>query len=117
MVRYERDCDPATESCFLGCDDDECTSKYTYKYIYKHAANIFRECGADITDCPAAQVCSESEIDRTCRFEYCDPLSEDECAESKDAATQFNEDTDIENLILPQMNEAVSGSSTDMVAS
>jgi hypothetical protein len=28
IVMYEGDCDPYTESCFIGCEDDECTEEY-----------------------------------------------------------------------------------------
>lgn len=78
MVTYEADCNPATESCFVGCEDEECTSKYYYKYIYKYAANLYQQCGIDITDCSDAQICLPTEQDM-CYFKYCDPAI-DECS-------------------------------------
>ncbi len=93
QVTYEGDCDPLTESCFVGCEDEECTSEYYYKNVYKSASALYEQCGDNITDCEAAQVCLEAEGD-TCFFEYCIP-DEGECAvvESEGQAT-FKENLD-----------------------
>ncbi len=77
VVEYEVDCDPATQACFTGCDDDECTSTYAYALMQKRAPDIERECGVDITDCEAAQSCLEG--DTGCSVSYCDPESDGEC--------------------------------------
>lgn len=78
MVTYERDCDPATESCYIGCEDDECTEEYYYSLIEKYAADVYGECGPDITDCEAASVCLDEE--RSCTITYCDLEAGEECA-------------------------------------
>ena len=80
-IEYEGECDPAAESCFIGCEDDACETTYTYKLIERHAADTYRLCGADITDCEAASACEPGE--ETCSVTYCDPLLEgDGCAEA-----------------------------------
>lgn len=69
-VEYEGECDPETESCFEGCEDDECTQTYAYKIMTRHATELRDECGTDITECAAASTCPL--IDPTCSIEYCD---------------------------------------------
>ena len=79
IVGYEGNCDPATESCFVGCEDDECTSEYYYTKMQKYEPDLYAECGADITDCEEASVCLPN--DRDCSKTYCDSeTSEEECA-------------------------------------
>ena len=70
VVQYEGECDPKTESCFEGCEDDTCESIYPYKIIERQASSILSLCGPDITDCPDANVCTNDEME--CRIEYCD---------------------------------------------
>lgn len=89
VVEYEGECDPATESCFEGCEDDACEITYPYKSMQKYAADLRESCGPDITDCEAASECLPS--DRECTVAYCDPaeLGEDEAclvAEEEEAA-------------------------------
>ncbi|HEY0979221.1 MAG TPA: hypothetical protein VGE23_00020 [Candidatus Paceibacterota bacterium] len=78
MVSYEGECDPATESCFEGCEDDTCETTYPYTQMQKYAADLEASCGPDITDCEAASVCLPT--DRDCSITYCDAesLGEDE---------------------------------------
>ncbi len=71
LVSYEGNCDPTTESCFVGCEDDECTSEYYYTEIIKYAPDLEKECGINITDCEAANICLPT--DRECSITYCDP--------------------------------------------
>lgn len=70
MVSYEGACDPYTKSCFVGCDDEECSSEYYYTKIYRHARSIEAFCGTDITDCEAANNCQPGE--QSCSVNYCD---------------------------------------------
>jgi hypothetical protein len=70
MVSYEGDCDPYTEQCYIGCEDDECTEEYFYTIIQKHAVDLLNTCGDDINDCDDAYTCLES--DRECSITYCD---------------------------------------------
>lgn len=82
MVTYEGDCNPISESCFIGCEDEDCTSKYYYKNIYKHASILYEQCGADITDCTEAQLCLENELG-SCYFKYCEVGTDEGCATIK----------------------------------
>ena len=77
VVEYEADCDPATNSCFTGCDDDACTSTYYYALIQKRETDVHAECGPDITDCDAAQSCLPDDVG--CTLTYCDANNGDEC--------------------------------------
>lgn len=76
IVEYEGDCDPATQSCFFACEDEECSSVYYHSWMQKNNADLFTQCGPDITDCEAAFTCLST--DRHCTIEYCDS-STDEC--------------------------------------
>lgn len=80
MIRYEGECDPYTENCFIGCEDDECTIEYYFSDIYRHATDIHRLCGEDITDCEAANTCSAAE--KKCSITYCDISLENESCET-----------------------------------
>jgi hypothetical protein len=73
IMSYEGVCDPYTESCFVGCEDDECTEEYYYSNVQKYAADLYAMCGKDITDCEAANECLLG--DRNCSVTYCDPAS------------------------------------------
>lgn len=81
LVAYEGDCDPVTNSCFVGCEDEECTSEYYYSLVQKHAVTLEAECGVDITDCEAASICT-SDSDAECSITYCDPQLDGEACES-----------------------------------
>lgn len=68
IVEYEGICDPATNDCFIYCeDDDEC---YYYSIKTKYAPDLYSQCGEDITDCESAEVCFPN--DRNCSTTYCD---------------------------------------------
>lgn len=69
-VAYEGKCDPSTENCFLGCKDDECTEEYYYTLVEKYAADLYEQCGPNITDCDAASICLPGE--QACSVTYCD---------------------------------------------
>jgi len=70
VVAYEGECDPTTQECFIGCEDDECTEEYYYVLMQKYAADLYEQCGADITDCEAANECLDG--DRECSVTTCD---------------------------------------------
>jgi hypothetical protein len=83
IVEYEIDCDPEYYSCYVGCDDDECTSEYYYAVTKKYAKNLLAQCGEDITDCDYAQVCFPEE-GVSCQISYCDSTDkESECTTSE----------------------------------
>ena len=94
IVGYEGNCDPALESCFVGCEDDECTSKYYYTKMQKYEPDLYAECGADITDCENANICLQN--DRDCSIVYCDEkikTKDEECVpgvERPDAQSDEN---------------------------
>lgn len=85
MVGYEGVCDPATETCFVGCEDDECTEEYYYSKMVKYAPDLYKECGEDITDCEMANACLPG--DRDCSVTHCDPMTDgdDACAAMVDS--------------------------------
>jgi hypothetical protein len=78
-VAYEGECDPYEEDCFIGCDDEECTTEYYYTKVQKHAATVFAQCGEDITDCAAASVCLPEDT-LVCDITYCNSGTEEEGA-------------------------------------
>lgn len=91
-VAYEGMCDPITESCFIGCEDEECTVEYYYTQVEKYAPNLNAQCGNDITDCEDANVCLKEEGSQ-CSVTYCDPEADGEACET------FTEDSELESGI------------------
>lgn len=71
LVSYEAICDPQAQSCYVGCDNEDCSENYYYAIITRHANEIEALCGKDISDCSAADTCSADE--EQCAVEYCDP--------------------------------------------
>lgn len=90
-VEYEGECDPVTQSCFVGCEDEECTEEYYYSIIERHAIDIRNQCGPDITECAAAQICLEGEVG--CEILYCDSesLPEDESCDDVEGGVESDE--------------------------
>lgn len=80
IVEYEGFCEPEVSSCFVGCEDDECTTEYYYTIVTKNAPQLLEQCGADITDCDFAHICLPKG-DEGCSITYCDTLvdGEDAC--------------------------------------
>ncbi|HAS80437.1 MAG: hypothetical protein UR25_C0005G0065 [Candidatus Nomurabacteria bacterium GW2011_GWE1_32_28] len=70
IVEYEGVCDPLVDKCFIGCEDDACTTEYYYTLIQKYAHDLYKECGNDVTDCEEANICLPD--DRECSIVYCD---------------------------------------------
>jgi len=83
LVEYEQTCDPATETCFIGCDDDSCNKKYYYFKIQKYALDLHNQCGEDITDCESAKRCDSG--DHKCNVIYCNSVTEEgnNCSDPK----------------------------------
>ena len=89
-VAYEVDCDPETSSCYIGCEDDECTEVYYYNYIQRDADTIMNLCGPDITDCDAAAACGNDEPN--CSIEFCSVDEEcDLIFDTNDFSDEFEE--------------------------
>lgn len=84
MVGYEGKCDPVTQTCFIGCEGDECAEPYYYSEIEKYAADLYAQCGPDISNCPSAQMCQEGE--RACSITYCDSEIDGDMCEAEEAA-------------------------------
>lgn len=99
VVAYEGDCDPYTESCFIGCEDDECTEEYYYATIQKYAPNVEAQCGPDITDCDTAYECQPEDGDH-CEITYCDPATDGEeaCETLTEADLEETLDEEVENV-------------------
>jgi hypothetical protein len=76
MVSYEIDCSPYNESCFVGCEDEDCISEYYYSVVTRHASEIEKLCGQDITNCSEAESCAIGESQ--CTLSSCIP-EQDEC--------------------------------------
>jgi len=89
MVTYEGACDPATQDCYIGCDDDECTEEYYYSTVEKYAADVYAQCGPDITDCETASSCVAE--DRACSVTYCDIETEGDLCETLTEAADETE--------------------------
>ena len=79
IIKYEGECDPETQTCFLGCEDDGCTKNYYYSKVQKYASDVERECGKDITDCKEANTCLPG--DKKCSIVYCDSATNSECSQ------------------------------------
>lgn len=95
-VSYEGECDPVTQSCFVGCEDEICAEPYYYARIERTTAEIRSACGPDITDCDYAAACELS--DTGCTVTYCsaETLSfEEEC-----------EDMDTDDAAAPEEAQA-----------
>jgi hypothetical protein len=110
VVAYEGDCDPYTESCFIGCEDDECTKEYYYVTIQKYAPNVEAQCGTDITDCDAAYECLPEDGDQ-CEITYCDPAVDggEACETLTEADMEEEEEPDegAEDVSLDEESEEV----------
>ncbi len=92
LVSYEGDCDPYTETCFLYCEDDECTEPFYYSIIERKASEVFALCGTDVTLCDEAYECQENV--ETCSVTYCDiefDGKECEVLTEKDFTEDFND--------------------------
>jgi hypothetical protein len=79
LVSYEGDCDPYTQSCFVFCEDDECSDPFYFSIIERNAAEVYEKCGPDITDCDFAYECQPEAID--CSISFCDPSLDGENCE------------------------------------
>lgn len=78
LVSYEGDCDPAaSESCFVYCEDEECTDPFYYSIIERRASVVHELCGEDVSICDEAYWCSEDESE--CSITFCDPQTDGEC--------------------------------------
>ena len=76
QVRYEGECDPSSESCFVYCEDEVCTEPFYYTWITAPATLIQQQCGNDLMSCDIAFDCIET---GECGVEYCDDTLE-ECS-------------------------------------
>jgi hypothetical protein len=94
LVSYEGVCNPAVEECFVGCEDEECAQEYFYSEVQKYAADLYMQCGKDITDCESASVCFQG--DRECYVTYCSvEMGDDNCE-------TFTEEWDIQGDTTPE---------------
>lgn len=71
LITFEGECDPYTESCYEGCEDEACSEIYYYNLIERHAAETFNRCGTgNVLECDAAWECQDDAED--CSITYCD---------------------------------------------
>lgn len=96
IVSFEGDCDPYTESCYVECEDDECTEEYYFTIIERMAYEIRDLCGSDVLECDAAYECQPDVA--FCEISYCDPDEEDSCEhlEASDRINDNKEDIETE---------------------
>jgi hypothetical protein len=78
-LAYEGNCDPYTQTCFVGCNDEDCTDIYYYSYIARSAATLSSVCGDSIESCVNAHFCTPGE--QNCTVTFCDPRAGDVCEE------------------------------------
>jgi hypothetical protein len=97
LVKYEIYCDPYEENCYLYCEDEDCNDPWYYKYAITEANAVKDACGADITDCRAAELCEENNL--SCVIEYC--IGDDDRCETLTETDMQNDGffEEIENLI------------------
>lgn len=95
IVEYEAECDAETTSCFVACEDEECTATYTYQVVRKYASDIYRDCGEDVSTCEAAASCQKSDI--FCEVEVCEPDTDEttECSTPGEVTETPDEVTDL----------------------
>ena len=83
MVTYdyavydEIECDPYQSSCFIYCEDDECTEPFYYSLLTRRADVLMYTCGYDYPDCDASLGCMPDE--ENCENIFCDPEIDNEC--------------------------------------
>lgn len=78
LVSYEGECEPYSQSCFVYCEDEECSEPFYYSIIEREANEIFDLCGTDVTTCDEAYSCQDN-VD-ICSITFCDPtVNIDEC--------------------------------------
>jgi hypothetical protein len=70
IAEYEVDCNPEENTCFIGCEDDNCSINYYYSVVTKKASNLLMQCGPDITNCQSAQTCLATDGE-DCTINYC----------------------------------------------
>ena len=97
VVGYEGDCDPMEHSCFIGCEDEECSEQYYYSHIERYAPALYEECGVDIVDCGSAFSCSSDSED--CIVTYCNASSGEDCATADNISSE-QEDVEDETDII-----------------
>ncbi len=89
LVSYEGKCDSRVEVCFSGCKNDACTETYEFSKVQKYGADLYAECGDDITNCDSANVCRST--DRECTVTHCDTKTDGSaCAQIKADGSNFN---------------------------
>ena len=99
VVGYQGSCDPATGKCFKSCDDDACKNPDYYTEMRKYEPDLYKECGEDITNCDAANMCLPS--DHKCSITYCDKNTSD-----KDNPCQAPADTQTNTQTNPISNSS-----------
>ncbi len=80
IVVFEGSCDPLTENCFIGCNNDECTDVYYFVKVQRHASELYGVCGTDITDCDLANTCTVKS-ETSCSVTPCDLLIDGDSCE------------------------------------
>lgn len=89
MVAYEIECDPSTQECFVGCDDDECSEPYYYAEVTKYAADLYAQCGPDITECGEAAICTVG--DTACEITFCESGMEGAVCDTEQTTAKLND--------------------------
>lgn len=107
IVEYDGECDPYTQSCFVGCVDDECTEEYYHTWVRKNATDVYDQCGPDVSGCAEASICLATDTD--CEVIYCSPDTSlyDEVCEVLDETSMPEEvpetTEEVDSLIDPDL--------------
>lgn len=99
LVEYEGDCDPEENNCFVGCEDDACSSEYYYSLVTKNASHLIAQCGNDISDCESAHICL-AENSEECSISYCDPEQGGSNCETINTKPILNQDRFIDEAVI-----------------
>lgn len=115
IVEYEGECDPATESCFVGCADEECSEVYYYTWVHKYAAEVREQCGLDVTECEAALTCQST--DQSCTVTYCSSetlLGDETCEEFNATSVPYDDGTSAEQGEEESFEESLPADTTNV---
>lgn len=89
LVNYEAPCDAESQSCFVGCEDEECSLTYNYSLIERAAADLSKMCGKSVVDCSFANSCVLDQSN-SCKITYCDRTTSDECSKPSPSSESAN---------------------------
>lgn len=102
-VTHEGFCDPYTESCFMYCEDENCSEPFYYTWIVRQAHSLVNMCG-DLTvpNCEAASECAEGEED--CYVTFCNTNNDLDCEYLTESDIRAQAEYDLNQMDVLQYN-------------